>query len=428
MLISSREYDKAIPLLKGDLTLSKKKREKNQVMRLLLDLGRAYDGKGDYVNAFYYTRDLMSTARKHNALQYVRDAYRQMHLLHEQLHHTDSAYYYFRLYTRLKEEVAVDEFSRRLEIYKAVTESEKKQAQIELLNNDKLISQQRLQISEQELANQSFFKNILIAGVFALALFGFIIFRNITLKQKNESHRREIAEHALSLQRMESDRIKSELQQQATELEMQALRAQMNPHFIFNSLNSINRFILQNNKAQASEYLTKFSKLIRLIFQNSQALLIPLESELESLQLYLELEAVRFEHHFEFKVTIDESVDVISLKVPPLIIQPYAENAIWHGLMHKEDKGRLNIELFQIDDMLCCKIIDDGIGRKRAQELKSKSAYSHKSMGMRITAERIALLQEQSELKTSITITDLVLPDGSPGGTEVYLKLPAQYD
>ena len=97
-------------------------------MRLLLDLGRAYEGKRDYGNAFYYTRDLMSTARNHNALQYVRDAYRQMHLLHEQLHHTDSAYHYFRLYTRLKEEVAVDEFSRRLEIYKAVTESEKKQA------------------------------------------------------------------------------------------------------------------------------------------------------------------------------------------------------------------------------------------------------------------------------------------------------------
>jgi LytS/YehU family sensor histidine kinase len=248
------------------------------------------------------------------------------------------------------------------------------------------------------------------------------------LKRKNESNRREIAENELQLQKLESEKTKVELQHQATELEMQALRAQMNPHFIFNSLNSINRFILQNNKAQASEYLTKFSRLVRLILQNSQVALIPLESELESLQLYLELETVRFDHHFEFKIIVDDELDADIIKVPPLIIQPYVENAIWHGLMHKEEKGHLEIELFQEEYSLCCRITDDGIGRNKAAELKSKSASTHKSVGMKITASRIEMLQQKKQLDAHIKITDLILPDGTAGGTEVLLKIPVCYD
>jgi sensor histidine kinase YesM len=145
---------------------------------------------------------------------------------------------------------------------------------------------------------------------------------------------------------------------------------------------------------------------------------------LESLRLYLELEAVRFDHHFDYKIIVHDDLDTDILKVPPLIIQPYAENAIWHGLMHKEEKGHLEIELYQCDDVLYCKIVDDGIGREKAKELKSKSASTHKSMGMRITADRIAMLQQKKQIDTTIKITDLVLPDGSAGGTEVLLKIP----
>ena len=219
---------------------------------------------------------------------------------------------------------------------------------------------------------------------------------------------------------------RAEKEKQLAELEMQALRSQMNPHFIFNSLNSINMFILENNKLQASEYLSKFSKLMRLILQNSQEAFIPLEKELEALQLYLELESLRFDQKFEYKVTVADNVETTMLKVPPLIIQPYAENAIWHGLMHKKEKGHLEIGVYTADEILFYKITDDGIGRKKATDLKSKSGSMQKSMGMRITADRIAMLQQQN--KTSITITDLVLPDGSPGGTEVLIKIPVIYD
>ena len=216
----------------------------------------------------------------------------------------------------------------------------------------------------------------------------------------------------------------AELQQQTTELEMQALRAQMNPHFIFNSLNSINRFILQNNKAQASEYLTKFSRLVRMILQNSQAPLISLESELEALQLYLDLEALRFDNHFSYKISFSEDLDIEILKVPPLIIQPYAENAIWHGLMHKEEKGYLDIEVSQTDEHLLLKITDDGIGRKQAAIMNSKKDTRHKSMGLKITADRIAMLHKLNGNESAVTINDLMHADGNAGGTEVIIKIP----
>ena len=161
--------------------------------------------------------------------------------------------------------------------------------------------------------------------------------------------------------------------------------------------------------------------------QNSQHTLISLENELEALQLYLELEEVRFDYHFYFDIHIDDDLDISALKVPPLFIQPYAENAIWHGLMHKEEEGHLEIEIFEEENMLCCKIKDDGIGRKKAIELKSKSAATHKSMGMQITANRIDMLKLKGKLETLIKITDLALPDGSAGGMEVLLKIPVCY-
>lgn len=214
----------------------------------------------------------------------------------------------------------------------------------------------------------------------------------------------------------------------AAELEMQALRAQMNPHFIFNSLNSINRFILQNNKAQASEYLTKFSKLVRMILQNSQAPLITLESELEALKLYLELEALRFEQHFDYHINVPNDLDIEILKVPPLFIQPYAENAIWHGLMHKDTKGHLNIQVLQAENNLVVKIIDDGIGRKKATALSGTSSTRHKSLGLAITVDRIAMLHKQNTAGSPVAIRDLVYADGSAAGTEVTIKIPMLYD
>ena len=271
-------------------------------MRLLLDISRAYQGQKNTGMAFFYTKELLQRSQTHKARQYIRDAYKLMSMLYDHLHNIDSAYSYYRKYTDMKDSVAFDDLSKKLAVYTAAKENEKKQAQIELLNNEKLINEQQLQLGKQQLKGESFLKNILIVGVLGLSLLSLIIFRNISLKRKNEINRHEIVKQELIRQELESEKTKAGLQQRAVELEMQALRAQMNPHFIFNSLNSINMFILENNKLQASGYLSKFSKLIRLILQNSQEAVIPLEKELEALQLYLELESLRFEHKFEYKI------------------------------------------------------------------------------------------------------------------------------
>jgi hypothetical protein len=232
------------------------------------------------------------------------------------------------------------------------------------------------------------------------------------------------------LLRKEEQLLREQEQQQATfqkkfsEMEMQALRAQMNPHFIFNCLNSINGFILENDPDAASDYLTKFSRLIRLILQNSNAPTVTLENELEALELYLEMEALRFENRFTFLIHCAEEVDAKYLDIPPLLIQPYVENAIWHGLLHKEGLGHLTIHLQQAGDFLLTTIEDDGIGRKRAAELKSKSATKKKSLGMQITAQRLELLTQLEGKPTRVEIVDLVDAAGEACGTRVCMKIP----
>ncbi|HSZ86032.1 MAG TPA: histidine kinase, partial [Puia sp.] len=379
MNIASRNYTRALTLLIENLKQSEKNNDKNQMMRSLLDIGKVYEEKDDYRKAFSYIKNLLQNAQTHKAKQYLRDGYKLMYVMYNHLHKTDNAYFYYRQYTYMKESVALSDFSKKLAIYEAATESEKKQAQITALNNEKLIDQQKLLLSEQQLKSESFLKNIFIGSVLVLLLFGFILYRNARLKQKNEASRHEIVEKELTVQKLESERTKIELQQRSTELEMQALRAQMNPHFIFNCLNSINRFTLTNEAIKAADYLTKFAKLIRIVLQQSGKSFIPLEDELYSLQLYMDLEALRFEIPFIYKINSD-NINPSEVMVPPLLLQPFVENAIWHGLHPKENEtGKINIDFKLCDELLHCSICDNGVGRIHSMKLTQSTASEKKS-------------------------------------------------
>lgn len=406
-----KDYLHALQNFELGLAEHQKLNDRNEVMRTLLNLGKTHLALNNNAEAVEYGKQGLNMALQTGAQQHIRDGYKILATVYDRLHQPDSANFYFRQHTRMKEAVLNDQAKGKLAAYKY-------EQQIALINKEKEIQQVSLQ-------KESFVKKVLISGIVFLLLLGCIVLRNMALKRRNEKQQ---LKHQLTLQKIESERIKTEFKQRTAELQMQALRAQMNPHFIFNSLNSINHFILRNNTTQASAYLIKFSRLVRLILQNSQLPLIPLESELEALNLYLDLEALRFDHHFDYTITLEEDLDISMLRVPPLIIQPYAENAIWHGLMNKKEKGHLEVEIFQQEDMLCCRIIDDGIGRKKAAEIKSKFTSTYKSMGIGITADRIAMLHRNNQLDTYITITDLVCADGSAGGTAVTLKLPVRYD
>ena len=220
------------------------------------------------------------------------------------------------------------------------------------------------------------------------------------------------------------EKLKTEFNKKLAEVEMTALRAQMNPHFLFNCLNSINRYIVKSDPETASGYLTKFSRLIRLILHNSKSPTVPLESELEALKLYIEMEEMRFDNQFNYKIQVGKNIEPQYVAVPPMILQPYVENAIWHGLMHKEAKGSLLIDLTLEEKWLRCVIEDNGIGRKKAQELKSKSATRKKSMGMKITSDRLSLVNHLYNQKTKVDVIDLEDTNKKPSGTRVIVHIP----
>ena len=221
------------------------------------------------------------------------------------------------------------------------------------------------------------------------------------------------------------ERLHTEFQRKLADMEMSALRAQMNPHFIFNCLNSIENFVIKNDTLRASTYLNDFARLIRLILQNSRSQYVPLVDEIESLELYLQMESLRFTHKFDYEFLVDENVDPRSIEIPPMLIQPYVENAIWHGLMHKNTTGRLDISLSRKNGTLQCVIEDNGIGRQKSMEINAaRRVKKKKSMGMSITEDRIKLLNELYNMNTEVKIEDLKNADGNSLGTRIEINIP----
>ncbi len=214
-----------------------------------------------------------------------------------------------------------------------------------------------------------------------------------------------------------------------TKFELKALRAQMNPHFIFNSLNSIQHFIVKNNDGHAIKYLTKFARLIRMILDNSESATITINEEVEALKIYVELEMMRFENKFSFQLEIDPVIDIDLEEIPSMLIQPYIENAILHGLTVKEGHCgllKLNIHKQSIDDidLIICTVEDNGIGRALSVATKTLSGKMHRSLGMKVTAERLNLLNDLNNSNMSVNITDLKEDDGTAAGTKVEIYIP----
>ncbi|MEM6264222.1 MAG: tetratricopeptide repeat protein [Bacteroidota bacterium] len=208
-------------------------------------------------------------------------------------------------------------------------------------------------------------------------------------------------------------------------LALKSLRSQMNPHFIFNSLNSVNSFISKQDERAANRYLSAFSRLMRQVMEHSSHEFVSLMSELEVLRLYLELEHVRFQDKFDYEIELDPGLNPEEIQIPPMLVQPYLENAIWHGLRYKEAPGNLTLRFTREQEFLVATIEDDGIGRKLSQELKTKNQRTHRSEGLRITAERLRLLNELYKTQLEVTLED-VYPERQHTGTRVTLKVPYQ--
>ncbi len=244
-----------------------------------------------------------------------------------------------------------------------------------------------------------------LGAIIETTMFAFII----GYESKMSIHKNKEAEALLAIKTKEM-----------SDLKMTALQSQMDPHFLYNSLNSINNFVLQNDIEKSSDYITKFSRLIREILTNSSNLTIPLGKELGVLSLYVKLEQMRMVGGFDYVVSVDESIDLEAIDVPPLFIQPFIENAIWHGFANKKDYKRITVNIFDEDDKVRCEILDNGIGIKKSKKGKSTFKRTRKSFGLKASENRIKLLHENE--RVYVIIEDI--SDEVSTGTKVTLKFP----
>jgi len=247
----------------------------------------------------------------------------------------------------------------------------------------------------------------------------------LQLQEELSKRTSELEEKNKLVEKQKLIQIQTAFDQKIAETEMIALRSQMNPHFIFNCLNSIKLYTLENDSAAASEYLTVFSQLIRLVLENSHSEKVSLQKELETLRLYIELEAMRFKDKVQYKIEVAPEIDQQYTEIPPLLIQPYVENAIWHGLMHKKNGGIINIAVTQsTEQSLLIEISDNGVGRQVAAAYKSKSATRQKSFGMKMTSERISIINQIYKIEADIEINDIKDAFDNTAGTKVSIKIP----
>lgn len=235
----------------------------------------------------------------------------------------------------------------------------------------------------------------------------------------------KIAELKIALQKNEAEKLKSltlSFENEISLLKLDALRNQMNPHFIFNALNSIKAYLIDNNKEKATYYLNKFAKLIRKILESSRTDSVTLDEELETIELYINIENIRFNDAISFKINCAANVNTATTKLPGLILQPFIENSIWHGLMQKEGEKSITIEVEAIGDTISLSITDNGIGRQKAKDKSEKKSFKKESLGIQFAQERLNHFNKKYGTNYSFTISDPQTENGEASGTKVVFR------
>ncbi len=243
--------------------------------------------------------------------------------------------------------------------------------------------------------------------------------QNIKLEKELVKKENELNLVAKKAEEERVAKLKSEFENELQILHLASLQSQMNPHFIFNALNSIKVFLIENNKEKAVYYLNKFSKLIRKILESSRVESHSLEEELEIITLYHSIENIRFDECIQFTIQKDPKLLISSIKVPPLLLQPFVENAIWHGLMLSEKEKKIIIKVYEENSIVKLSLIDNGIGREKSMELKNKKSFKKESVGLKMTSERLSFFNQKQHLNYSFEFIDMKDNAANPSGTEV---------
>ncbi|QLG47225.1 tetratricopeptide repeat protein [Costertonia aggregata] len=381
---------KAVPKLEKSLQLAKTLGDGFLIAPAEVNLGWAQMLTGNYDEAEKSMLGGLKTAEKLNLEEYMSKASHLLSELFKKRGEYEKALDYKDKAQQIDEKILEESTVRYVNDIIFRYDSEKKSSEIEKLVKQNEITQLKLRKN----------RTTLIIGGIALALLAgifYILYRQFQLNNEKK----------------------------LLTLEQSMLRSQMNPHFLFNSLNSIKLYIINNEKKNAVYYLNKFSKLVRKILEASSLKEIPLAEELETVELYMNIENIRFSNEIDFNIMIDDNIDVHTIKIPSLILQPFLENALWHGLSSKEGSKKIDLRVSKQDsNFIQISITDNGVGRDASEKIKESKVLKRKSVGIDITKERLANFSRDYQNSFNVDIVDLYDDNSKPAGTKVILYIP----
>ena len=356
-------------------------------------IGNAYFLQKDYANAIPYLEKSIKEADKREDLIVKKDATRKLSDVYFDAGNYEKALAIYKEYTEVVDELYIkkeQELSQAARFNRNIAE---KQNRITTLESDRKLSESVYQLTKERNKRQQWIIYSLIGGLVLLLAAAYFMYKYI--------RQQRLANNLLALK---------------------SLRSQMNPHFIFNALNSVNSFIASNDERTANKYLSDFSQLMRTVLENSDEDFIPLKKEIELLELYTKLEHFRFKDKFDYTISLDETIAVDDYQIPPMLLQPYIENAVWHGLRYKTEKGHLHINIDKKNDSeITITIADDGIGRERSKDLKTDHQKKQNSKGMGNIKKRVAILNDMYKDKIAVSVEDFQALDDV--GTKVVVTL-----
>ena len=383
------DLDLALDYYHENIRISVPLHSQNYLTNCYGNLGNIYRDWEEYDSSMIYYNKSIEISKEIDDYFNLAWVYEDLSKLYARQGDYEKAYETFQLHAHYNDTMITDEYRRRLLEEQTKFESGKREQELEIL--------------KIRLQRNRFLLFGLLGGTLLI-----LIITALFLIQGRLKARQRIEDMNLTI----------------SELTQKNLRQQMNPHFIFNTLNSIQYYVFKNDKISSNNYMTKFAKLIRMTLENSRFTSIPIKEEIEALSLYLELESLRFKGKFDWEINVDEEIDTLLYKMPTMLIQPFVENSIGHGLMHKEGKGHVSVDLKLDDEVILCTIEDNGIGRDRARAIKKQKENSHNSLGTTITESRIRLVNSLYGQNMKVIYTDLKDENGNPLGTRVQISVP----
>jgi len=386
VLHDQKRYDDEIAIRKQAIEYNLENKNAEEVTKDKVEIGKTLETKGESKAALKELEEAAIIAETINNPKEQANAYLALAQLYEKNSRSAQALSTYRKYSGAIIRNDKQNETRLTEKSELI----KKQKDIEGLSRFVSVSQREETIKEETLFRQQIIIYGLLLIIAIVAVTSYLIYKNA-----------------------QASKLANQL------LALKSLRSQMNPHFIFNALNSVNQFIAEQDERTANRFLSEFSQLMRLVLENSQEDFIPFRKEQEILTLYLKLEHYRFRDKFDYEIKIDPTINADHIEVPPMLTQPYIENAVWHGLRYKDTKGKLSLSFRQEKDDLVVEINDDGIGRKKSSELKTENQKKHKSTGLKNINERLTIINQVYKTNYRVVVEDPL--EGTGTNVRIYL-------